>query len=72
MLGPRASELTFLRSRALGASASSDQLIVSAKSVSPEADTERRSRATRRASAPRLSESFMDSSDPSRMATAEL
>ena len=72
MLGPRANELTFLRSRALGASASSDHLAASAKTVSPEADTEHRSRATRGASARRLSESCMDSPDPSRMATAEL
>jgi len=43
MLGPRANELTFLRSRALGDPASS-----------------------------RRSESFMDSTDPSRMASAEV
>ena len=72
MLGPRANELTFLRSRANGVSARSDQLMVSAKSVSPEADTEHRVRAPRVTSAPRRSESFMDSSDPSRVATAEL
>jgi hypothetical protein len=47
-LGPRASELTFLRSRAQGASASS------------------------RIPAGAVSESSMDSPDPSRMATAEL
>ena len=70
MLGPRADELTFLRSRANGASATSDQLIVSAKSVSPEADIEHRARVPRVTSEPRRS--FMDSSDPSRMATAEL
>jgi hypothetical protein len=46
LLGPRAGELTFLRSRANGSSASSDQL-VSAKSVSSEGDTERHSRALR-------------------------
>ena len=50
ILGPRASELTFLRSRALGASASSQ----------------------RRASAPRRSESFRDSPEPSHLGTAEL
>jgi hypothetical protein len=72
VLGPRANELTFLRSRALGASASSDHLIASAKSVSPEADTERRSTATRQASAPLRSESFIDSPEPSRLATAEV
>jgi hypothetical protein len=69
LLGPRANELTFLRSRANGAS--SDQFIVSAKSVSAEGDTERHSRALRVTSALRRSEPFMDSSDPSRMTTAE-
>ena len=49
MLGPRASELTFLRSRALGASASSDQLTESAKTGAPV----RSSRAERTASATR-------------------
>jgi hypothetical protein len=72
MLGPRANDLTFLRSRAMGASVVSDQLATSANSVSQEADTERRSRATRKAAAPRRSESFIDSQDPSRMAPAEL
>jgi hypothetical protein len=72
MLGPRANELTFLRSRAMGASAPSDQPTASAKSVSAQADTERRSRATRKAAAPRRSESLFDSPEPSRMATAEL
>jgi hypothetical protein len=72
VLGPRANELTFLRSRALGTSASSDHRMASAKSVSPEADTERRSRATRQASAPPLSQPCMDSPDPSRMAAAEV
>ena len=72
MLGPRANELTFLRSRANATAVTSDRLIVSAKSVSPEADTEHRARARRVTSAPRRSESFMDSSNPSRMATAEL
>ena len=72
MLGPRANELTFLRSRATGASAPSHQPTVSAKSVSPEADTARRSRATRKASTALRSESFIDSPDPSRLATAEV
>ena len=72
MLGPRANELTFLRSRAMGASAAPDQPTVSATSVSAQADTERRSRARRKASAPLRSESSFDSPEPSRMATAEL
>jgi hypothetical protein len=71
MLGARANELTFLRSRAL-ASASSDQLTASVKSVLPEADTGHRSRAMRTGSAPRRSDSLVHSPDPSRMATAEL
>ena len=70
VVGPRANELTFLRSRAQGHSASSDHLIARAKSASAEAATEHRPRATRSASAPALSESFMDS--PTRMASPEL
>jgi hypothetical protein len=72
MLGPRANELTFLRSRAMGASAGSDQPTVSAKSIAPEADTEGNTRAPREAVVPRRPGSFIDSTDPSRMATAEL
>jgi hypothetical protein len=72
MLGPRASELTFLRSRRQDASASSDPLIVSAKTVSQEADTVHRSRAPRADSSRRPSQSSRDSSDPPQMATAEL
>jgi hypothetical protein len=71
MLGPRANELTFLRSRAKGASASSDRLTVSAKPVSSEADSEHRERSPRVTAARRL-ESPMDSPEPSRMVTAEL
>ena len=71
MLGARAHELMFLRSRAL-ASASSDQLTASVKSVSPEADSGHRSRATRAGSALQRSESLVDSPGASRMATAEL
>jgi hypothetical protein len=71
MLGPRANELTFLRSRAMG-SAASDQPTVSAKSISAQADTEGHSRAPRKAAVPRRSGSFIDSTDPSRMTTAEL
>jgi hypothetical protein len=48
VLGPRANELTFLRSRAIGASAASNQ------------------------PTPLRSESFIDSQDRSRVATAEL
>jgi len=65
MVGPRASELTFLRSRAQDASAASDSLSTSA----------RLSRSAGRQpvhTSPRPSQSFIDSSDPSQMATAEL
>ena len=72
MLGPRANELTFLRSRALGASAPSDQIATSVKSVQRERDAEHHSSATRKAAAPRRSGSFIDSADPSRMAAVEL
>ena len=72
MVGPRASELTFLRSRGQDAAASSAPPSVSASPVSHEADTVHRSRAPRAASPRRPSQSFIDSSDPSQMATAEL
>jgi hypothetical protein len=49
MLGPRASELTFLRSRALHTPASSDR-VASAEPVSLQADNAHRSRAARAAS----------------------
>jgi hypothetical protein len=71
MLGARANELTFLRGRAL-AGAPSDQRSASPKTVSPEADTGQRLRATRTGSAARRSESLVDAPDPSPMATAEL
>jgi len=72
MLGPRASELAFLRSRALDASASSDHLKVPEKTIWQKAETAPHSRAARVASARRQSTSFADSAEPSQMATAEL
>ena len=72
LLGARANELTFLRSRALGTSASSDRLVESAKTVPHGADTAHRSRVTREIATRRLSQSRVDSSTPSRVATAEL
>lgn len=72
MLGPRASELTFLRSRALDAATSSDPPIVSPKTVSQAADIVHRSRAPRAPSSRPTSPSLMESPDPSQMATAEL
>ena len=69
MLGPPASELTFLRSRALGASASSSE---TAKSVSQAPERGTRAGAAPAASTRRPSSSFKDSAVPSRIATAEL
>ena len=71
MLGPRANELTLLRSRALGTAASSDRLVESAKTVQG-ADSVDRSTVTRQIATRGLSQSHVDSSDPSRVATAEL
>jgi hypothetical protein len=65
LVGPRASELTFLRSRAQDASAASDSLSTSARlSRSAGRQPVHTSR--------RPSQSFIDASDPSQMATAEL
>ena len=72
MLGPRAGELTFLRSRALNTSASSNQLAASAKRVSLQADSPRPSRTARTASERQLSRSSVDSSDRSHITRAEL
>jgi hypothetical protein len=70
VLGPRASGLTFLRSRALGASASSYQLS-EPKPRSSNADAEGRSGAMPRASLPKRSE-FTESPERSWRATADL
>jgi hypothetical protein len=72
VLGPRANELTFLRSRALGAPASSNRLTESSRAVSREGDSVRPSRVTREVSTRGLSKSRAVSSDQSRLATAEL
>ena len=72
ILGSRANELTFLRSRALRASASSNQRAVSAKTVSQDAGTVRGSSAMRSATARRPSESFSDKSSAPRVTAAEL
>ena len=71
MLGARADELTFLRSRALGASAP-DRLAESPKTVTQEADSLRPSRVTHEVSTRGLSKSRVISPDRSRVATAEL
>ena len=71
VLGPRANELTFLRSRALDAPASSKHLKVSAKTILQKAATAPHSRAASVASR-RQSSTFADSAEPSQTATAEL
>jgi len=63
MLGSRAGELTFLRSRALNTAATSNQLAGAAKTLSQPADSPRLSRTARAASERRLSRSSIDSSD---------
>jgi len=72
VLGPRANELTFLRSRALDAPASSDHVKVPVKTVLRQAETAPHSRAASVASARRQSSTFADSAEPSQMARAEL
>ena len=71
MLGARANELTFLRSRARNTSMTSDQFTEAVKPVSQEADLPRPSEAPGVSARP-LSRSLVDSSGRSRMATAEL
>ena len=71
MLGSRARELTFLRSRALSAHASSNQRAVSAETASRDAGTTRRSSAMRSATTRRSSESSSESPSARRMAAAE-
>jgi hypothetical protein len=60
MLGPRARDLTFLRSRALKASPSSNQLAEPPKTVSQQAKSAGPSSAARAPSARRLSRLFSD------------
>jgi hypothetical protein len=72
ILGPRASELTFLRSRALAGAGAPNLRTVSAESAALGAEAERHARARRSAAARKRSESFSDSADSSQMATAEL
>lgn len=72
MLGTRADELTFLRSRALATKASSDRLVQSAKTAPQGAESVHRSTVTREISTRGRSRLRVDSPDPSRVATAEL
>jgi hypothetical protein len=69
MVGSRANELTFLRSRALNVSTPSDRILVSARTIGHEADPVHRSTARRAAASRRPAHSRSDSSP---MATAEL
>lgn len=71
MLGSRAGELTFLRSRALNTAATSNRLAASANTAWQRADSPRLSRTARTASE-RPSRSSTDSADRSHRARAEL
>ena len=69
--GPRAGELTFLRSRTIGASRQSEERIATTDRVSEAADIVRRPSRTLDPATPRLSQSVTGSSDQS-PSTAEL
>ena len=69
--GPRADELTFLRSRAIGASRQSEERIAPTDRVSEAADIVHRASRTLDAPTRRRSQSITGSSDPSRPSTAE-
>jgi hypothetical protein len=68
-LGPRASELTFLRSRANGASPSPQQGVAAATDVSPTADSDVRTDRKRSVQPPR---SVVRSSGRSQLASGEV
>ena len=72
MLGARANALTFLRSRALGSSAFADRVVEPAGTIAQDADGERPSSVTREIARRGLSKARVVSSDPPRIATAEL
>ena len=63
--GPRAGELTFLRSRTIGASRQSEERIATTDRVSEAADIVRRPSRTLDPATPRLSQSVTGSSDQS-------
>ena len=69
-LGPRARELTFLRSRAKGASQLQEEVVAPATAVSQAADTATPSSTTRERSVQR-SKSFMSPSARSQVVTGE-
>jgi hypothetical protein len=69
--GTRASELTFLRSRAIGASRQSEELIPPTETVPEAADIVQRPSRTLRSATARRSKSVIGSSEQSRPSTAE-
>jgi hypothetical protein len=69
--GTRASELTFLRSRAIGASRQSEELIPPTETVSEAADIVQRPSRTLRSVTARRSKPVIGSSEQSRPSTAE-
>jgi hypothetical protein len=69
--GTRASELTFLHSRAIGASRQSEELIPPTETVSEAADIVQRPSRTLRSATARRSKSVIGSSEQSRPSTAE-
>jgi hypothetical protein len=69
--GPRASELTFLRSRAIGASRQSEELIPPAETVPEAADIVHRPSRTLHSATARRSKSVIGSSEQLRPSTAE-
>ena len=69
--GPRANELTFLRSRAIGASGQSEELIPPTETVSEAADIVQPPSRTLRWATAQRSKSVIGSSEQSRPSTAE-
>jgi hypothetical protein len=72
IFGDRVQELTFLRSRATGASARSEERPVASDAHSEAASRGRRSATSSHRAVARQSKWIADSSDPSRAATLEL
>lgn len=70
--GPRASELTFLRSRAIGARRQSEELIAPSETMSEAADIVERPSRTLHSATARRSKPVTGSSEYSRPSTAEL
>ena len=70
--GPRASELTFLRSRAIGAPRQSEELIAPPETMSEAADIVQRPSRTLQSATARRSKPVTGSSEYTRPSTAEL